>query len=117
VAYGFFIAGVDLDKPTCTYTSFLVRHDGRFSIQRTTGARTRPAVAWRTALTMKEPKGIQTSNTLSIRAAGGMVRFFVDEKEVAKLTRAQVGGDGIAGIRVNSGLNLQVNKLSLKPLK
>ncbi len=112
-AYGLVVGGVDLDKAVPKFLCFLVRHDGTFSIQRYTGAKARPVVAWRTALTMKESKGVQRSNTLSIRAAGPAVRFFVDDKEVAKLTRAQVG-DGVAGLRVNAGLNLQVSRFEVK---
>ncbi len=112
-AYGLVVGGIDLDKAVPKFLCFLVRHDGSFSIQRYTGAKARPVVAWRSALTMKESKGVQASNTLSIRAAGPAVRFFVDEKEVAKLTRAQVG-DGVAGLRVNAGLNLQVSRFEVK---
>src|SRR5262245_35761846 len=30
-AYGFFLGGVDLDKATAKYATYLVRHDGTFS--------------------------------------------------------------------------------------
>ena len=39
-----------------------------------------------------------------------------NHKEVAKLTRAQAGGDGIAGLRINHNLHLQVSKFEVKKL-
>ena len=114
--FGIFIAGADLDKDTQRYTCFLVRQDAKFSIQKRTGATTKTAVAWRPVPAMKEPKGVKSTNTLMIRALGDTIRFFIGDKEVAKLTRAQVGGDGIAGLRINHNLHLQVSKFEVKKL-
>jgi hypothetical protein len=115
--FGLIIAGGDLDKDTQHYTCFLVRQDARFAIQKRVGAATKSAVAWRVVPAMKEPKGVKTTHTLIIRAHGNNVRFFIGEKEVAKLTRAQVGGDGIAGLRINHNLHLQVSKFAVKKLQ
>jgi hypothetical protein len=114
--FGLLIAGADLDKDTQRYTCFMVRQDAKFSIQKRTGATIRSAVAWRPVPAMKEPKGVKSTNTLVIRAHGDAVRFFIGDKEVAKLTRAQVGGDGIAGLRINHNLNVQVSKFAVKKL-
>ena len=114
--FGIFIAGADLDKDTQRYTCFLVRQDAKFAIQKRTGAITDAAVAWRPVPAMKEPKGVKTTHTLIIRAQGSAVRFFIGDKEVAKLTRAQVGGDGIAGLRINHNLHVQASKFEVKKL-
>ena len=114
--FGLFIAGADLDKDTQRYTCFLVRQDAKFSIEKRTGAITKAAVAWRRVPAMKEPKGVKTTNTLMIRARGDAVRFYIGDKEVAKLTRAQVGGDGITGLRINHNLHVQVSKFAVKKL-
>ncbi len=114
--FGLFIAGKDLDKGTQQYTCFLVRQDARFAIQKRTGTVTKNAVAWRPVPAMKELKGVKTTHTLIIRAHGTNIRFFIGDKEVAKLTRAQVGGDGVAGLRINHNLHLQVSKLEVKKL-
>jgi hypothetical protein len=116
-AFGLFIAGQDLDKDTQRYTYFLVRQDGKFLIKSRNGAATKAIVDWTDAPAMKEPKGVKTSNTLQIRASGDAVRFYINDKQVHKLTRAQAGGDGIAGTRVNHNLNVQVGKLTLKKLE
>jgi hypothetical protein len=115
--YGLFISGRDLDKDTQRYTYFLVRQDGKFLLKSRSGTATKTIVDWKDAPSMKEPKGVKTSNTLQIRAVGDAVTFYVNDKQVDKLTRAAAGGDGIAGLRVNHMLNVQVSKLSLKKLK
>jgi len=114
--FGLFIAGNDLDEDTQSYTTFLVRQDARFAIQKRTGAVTKNAVAWRQVPAMKEFKGVKTTHTLIIRALGNTVRFSIGDKEVARLTRAQVGGDGVVGLRINHNLHVQVSKLGVKKL-
>ena len=114
-AYGLFIGGTDLDKPTQHYTYFLIRQDGKYSIRSRNGDKTAPIVDWTDSAAMKgDPKGTKTSNTLAIRADVAGVHFLIGGKEVQKLTRAKAGPDGIAGLRVNHNLNLQVDKLTLK---
>jgi hypothetical protein len=112
--YGLFIGGTDLDKDTQRYTYFLVRQDGKFLIKSRDGAATKTIADWTDAPVMKEPKGVKTSNTLAIRGVGDLVLFVVDDKPLYKLSRAQAGGDGIAGLRINHSLNVQVSKLTLK---
>ena len=113
-AYGLFISGQDLDKDTQRYLYFLVRQDGKLSIRSRNGATTKPIVDWREASPMKEPKGVKTSNTLLIRTAGDGVLFFINDKQVYRMPRAQVGADGIAGLRVNHNLDVQVSKFTVK---
>ena len=115
-AYGLFIAGNDLDKDTQRYTYFLVRQDGKFLVKSRNGANTTAIVDWTDAAALRDPKGVKTSNTLTIRAEGDNVRFLIGVKEVHHMTRAAAGGDGVAGIRVNHNLNVQVNKLALNKL-
>ena len=114
--FGLIIGAADLDKPEQRYTTFLVRQDAKFSIQKRAGESTKTAVAWRPVPAMTEPKGVKTTHTLIVRAHGVSVRFFIGDKEVAKLTRAQVGGDGLVGLRINHNLHLQVSKFEVKKL-
>ena len=115
-AYGLFIAGQDLDKDTQRYTYFLVRQDGKYTIKTRNGSATKTIVDWTNAPSMREPKGVKTSNTLEIRATANSVQFVVDSKPVHAMTRDQVGPDGLAGVRINHNLNVQVSKLEIKKL-
>jgi hypothetical protein len=115
-AYGLFIAGQDLDKDNQRYIYFLIRQDGKYLIKTRTGSGTQTIVDWTPAPSMKEPKGIKTSNTLEIRATANSVQFVIDGKPVHAMTRDKVGPDGLAGIRVNHNLNLQVSKFQIEKL-
>jgi hypothetical protein len=115
-AYGLFIGGQDLDKPTQHYLYFLVRQDGKLSIRERTGGTTKPIVDWREASPMKEPKGIKTSNTLLIRTSATGVQFLINNLQVYRMPRLQARPDGVAGLRVNHNLEVQVSKLSLKKI-
>jgi hypothetical protein len=115
-AYGLFIAGQNLDKDTQRYTYFVIRQDGKYLIKARDGSATRTIVDWTDAPSMREPKGVKMSNTLEIRATANSVQFVVDGKPVHAMTRDRVGPDGLAGIRVNHNLNLQVGKLEIKKL-
>jgi len=112
--YGLFVAGAELDKTGPRYTALLIRADGKYQIVSRNGAQVKTIVDWSTAAQMADPKGIKTSNMLSIRGLQGAVHFFVGEKEVHQMPRAAAGPDGIAGLRVGSKLNLQINDLSVK---
>lgn len=115
-AYGLFIAGADLDKDSGRYTYFLIRQDGKYLIKTRDGAATKTIVDWTDAPSMREPKGVKTSNTLEIRATANSVQFVIDSKPVHAMTRDRVGPDGLAGIRVNHNLNVQVSAITIKKL-
>ena len=112
--YGLFVAGGDLEKEMPRYTVLLIRGDGKYQIVSRNGTRTTTIVPWTAAAKMADPKGVKTSNMLSIRGLQGAVHFFVGEKEVHQMPRAKAGPDGLAGVRVGPNLSVQVNDLSVK---
>ena len=112
--YGLFIAGADLDKAVPRYTAFLIRQDGKFQIASRNGDRWVPIVNWTVAKQMADPKGVKTSNTLTIRGLQGAVHFLIGDREVHQMPRARAGGDGLAGIRIGKGLQVQVDRLAIK---
>ena len=113
-AYGLFVAGADLDKDAPRYTALLIRADGKYQIVSRTGTRLKTIVDWTVAQQMADPKGVKTSNMLAIRGLQGAVHFFVGEKEVHQMSRAKLGPDGIAGVRVGPNLSVQVDALTVK---
>jgi hypothetical protein len=42
------------------------------------------------------------------------VHFLIGDKEVHQMPRDKVGPDGIAGVRLGPGMNVQVTKLEVK---
>jgi hypothetical protein len=120
-AYGLIIGGSDLDKDTQRYTYFLIRQDGKYLIKSRDGATAKPIVDWTVAEPMKDASvakaGYKTSNELAIRARGDKVTFLIGGTPVRELPRAQVNTDGIAGIRINHNLEVQVTGFDLKKAK
>jgi hypothetical protein len=116
VAYGLFVAGADLDKDVPRHTAFLIRQNGQYEIVSQNADKPTVIVDWRAASAMADPKGMKTTNTLTIRAVQDTMHFLIGEKEVHQMPRARAGGDGIAGVRIGPNLNVQVNKLSVKKL-
>ena len=112
--YGLFVSGADLDKDTYRYTAFLIRQDGRFQIVSVNAGKQTVLADWRPAKPMVELKGVKPTNTIEIRARQNAVHFLIGDQEVHQLPRARVGEDGIAGVRIGPGLNVQVTKLEVK---
>lgn len=112
--YGLFVAGTDLDQDTQHYTAFLIRQDGKFQIVTRNNGRDTVIVDWRTAQPMLEPKGVKPTNTLEIRALQNGLHFLIGDKEVHQMPRDKAGADGIAGVRLGPGLNVQVTRLEVK---
>ncbi len=112
--YGLFVSGADLDKDTMRYTALLVRGDGKFQILQWAGGKTAHIVEWKAAPSMLEPKGVKTTNTLTIRALQDGVHFLIGDKEVHQMSRARAGADGVTGVRVGPGLNVQITKFEVK---
>jgi hypothetical protein len=117
-AYGLFIGGTDLDRDTQRYTYFLIRQDGKYLIKSRDGATTKPIVDWASAAPMKDANvakaGFKTSNELAIHVRGDKVSFLIGGTQVHELPRAQVTSDGIAGIRINHNLEVQVTGFDVK---
>jgi hypothetical protein len=117
-AYGLFVGGKDLDKDTQHYTYFLIRQDGKYLIKSRDGSTAQPIVDWTPAPPMKDAnvakQGFKDSNQLAIRVEPGKVFFLIGGTEVRSLPRAQIATDGIAGIRINHNLNVQVSGFDLK---
>lgn len=115
VAYGVFIGGADLSEDTQKYSYFVIREDGQFLIKRRMGDKTvnvgpdwtaNAAVTGRTA-------GVQ-KNELSIAAGGGKVSFMVNGKEVASHPATAIDTDGIVGLRVGHGMDIQIDGFAIE---
>jgi len=114
-AYGIFIGGAALSENGQKYTYFVIREDGQFLIKKRNGAATsdvagdwaaNPAVTGRAA-------GVQ-KNELSIQVANGRVSFMANGKEVASHPATAVDTDGIVGLRIGHGMDIQIDGFAVE---
>jgi hypothetical protein len=114
VAYGLFVGGRDLDTDAQQYTYFVIRQDGKFLIRTRNAAQSANLAGdWadHAAIARADASGRQV-NELSIAVGTGEVTFSVNGQVVAKHPAGAVDGNGIAGVRIGHGLDIQVDGLS-----
>jgi hypothetical protein len=114
-AYGLFIGGRDLDKPAQTYTYFLVRSTGDLAIKVREGDATRDVIKWTASddVPRADSSG-KASYALAAQVTNDAVKFSVNGKQVASVSKAGLPTDGIAGLRINHNLHVRVSPVSIK---
>ncbi|MFW6200278.1 MAG: hypothetical protein ACOC8K_06890 [Gemmatimonadota bacterium] len=120
--FGLFVGGSDLDGSYQTYTALLLRASGEFSVlRRLSFTSSETLVEWTSHDGVRgwarRDEGAQTvENSLSIEVRDGEMTFFVNDEEVARVPRTDQGGEGVAGLRVEEGVNLHVTDFEVEPL-
>ena len=115
VAYGLLIGGADLSEDDQRYTYFVIRQDGKFLIRkRNAAAVTDVAGDWADHAAIVKPDSGKAANELSIRVAKDGVTFMANGKEVAKHPPAAVDTEGVTGVRVGHGLDLQIDGFTVE---
>lgn len=114
--YGILVGGRELGQEAQQYTYLLVRGDGRYLVKRRDGTATRELTAWveSPAVRAVTEDGGGVTNTLEIRARGDQVEFVVNETVVETFPRERVQPEGMAGIRVNHDLEVEVRDWSVR---
>jgi hypothetical protein len=111
--YGLVFGGSDLEGATQNYLYFLVGQDGTWLIKRREGdAATSNVVAKTASDAVKKPDATGTStNALEVRVLADKIDYVVNGTVVTSTpkTGATAKTDGIAGIRINHQLEVQVD--------
>lgn len=109
-AYGLFVAGKDLGSPNATYTYFIVRGNGMYSIWNggAAGARSTAVVPWtaNAAVVKQDSASGKATNKLEIEGDGRKLTFKVNGTTVHQMDAA---GAGVIGIRMNHNLDVHVD--------
>jgi len=114
-AFGIFIGGRNLDQATQAYTYFLVRGTGELAIKARDGANARDVVKWTASPDVpKADASGKAKYDLAVQVTNDAVKFSVNGKEVASVSKAGLPTDGIAGLRVNHNLHVKVSPVSVK---
>jgi hypothetical protein len=114
--YGLFIGGRALEQSSSApaYTAFVLRRDGQAAILKRMGTTTTPLVAWKSNPAILPQTGTEAKkNALSVEVGVTDVVFSVNDKEVARVPRADVTTDGAVGFRVGASLNLHITTFDL----
>jgi hypothetical protein len=110
VAYGLVIGGMDLSEDNQRYTYFVIRQDGKFLIKKRNGAATSNVAGdWADHAAVVKPDAGKAANELSIRVAKDGVTFMVNGKDVAQHPVSALDTEGVAGLRIGHGLDLQID--------
>ncbi len=114
-AFGLFIGGQNLDQPTQKYTYFVVRGTGEYLVKVRDGSQTRDVVKWTAsdAIPKQDASG-KASYRLSAQVTGDSVRFMVNDAAVATLAKSAIAIDGVAGLRINHNLHLNVQPVEIR---
>lgn len=114
--YGIIVGGRNLDGPDQEYVYFLVRQDGQFLIKHRAGSETHTLHEWteHPAIAKLGADGTAT-NALAVEAGAQRTRFLVNGVEVANLGNANLDTAGIAGLRINHGLDVHVGDFGVRP--
>jgi len=109
-AFGVFFGGQDLAGDGQRYTYFLIREGGQFLVKQRQGAETTEVTSgWASHAAVNALEDGQMTNTLEAQVAVNHVRFLVNGTEVARLPKAGLDVDGIAGLRFSHQLDVQVS--------
>ena len=114
--YGLFIGGRTLEPSSAapSYTAFVLRRDGRAAILKRTGTSTTTVVDWKANTAVLPQTGTEAmKNALTVDVGATDVVFSVNDKEVARVPRADVATDGAVGFRVGTKLNLHITTFDL----
>lgn len=117
-AFGIFVGGRDLGTPDQEYTYLLVRGTGDFLIKRRLGETTETMVDWTAhpAVATVAEEGDSPRNVLSVEVGGGETRFLVNDAVVHRMPTPEARPHGIAGLRVNHRLDVEVASWVVEPL-
>jgi hypothetical protein len=120
-AYGLFIGGQNLSDPTQNYLYFVIKPQAGTMIinHRNGNARPRALVAETPsdAINKDAPGTGAATNAIAMRVSRDSLHFYINGKEVRTFAKAALGGaptEGLAGLRVNHNLDIEVRDFGIK---
>ena len=120
-AYGLFIGGQNLSDPTQSYLYFAIKPQaGTYLINHRNGNAAPRAIVALTptpAINKDAPGTGAATNAIAIRVSRDSLHFYINGKEVRTFAKSAVGGasaDGLAGLRINHNLDIEVRDFGIK---
>jgi hypothetical protein len=112
--YGLVFGGSNLDNAKQTYSYFVIAQNGGWLLKNREGDNA-PTVQRGTHDAIAKPDASgKSTNTVEVRVAGDTVSYVVNGQVVASGPKSAVKADGIAGIRINHMMDVQVEGFELR---
>ena len=113
--YGLIFGGSDIEGPKQTYVYFLVAQNGTYIIRRRAGDMVTDIQGRTPHAAIQRPDANGRSvNALEVRVAADTISYVVNGMVVHSTPKAGVTTDGLAGVRVNHLLDVQVDGCSVQ---
>jgi len=114
-AYGLFFGGHHLDdRAAQRYGYFIVRGTGEYLIKVREGDKTTTVAPWTASPEIpKEDASGKASYDIKVHFAPDTAHFLVNGKLVAAVAKKDLPAEGIAGLRINHNLHLNVQPVSI----
>ena len=116
--FGLIFGGKNLDNNNHEYLYFLIRNTGDFLVKQRKGEFTRVLKEWTPSKNIiihdSEETDSTSVNILGVEVVNGMLKFYINETEVASLDAEGYDTDGIFGLRVNHAVDLHVEDLAVR---
>jgi hypothetical protein len=114
-AYGIFFGGHHLDDRSAQrYGYFIVRGTGEYLIKTRQGDSTTTVVPWTASENVpKEDSTGKASYDIKVHFAPDTAHFMVNGKLVAAVPKKDLPSEGIAGLRINHNLHLDVQPVTI----
>ena len=114
-AYGIFFGGHHLDDRSAqSYGYFIVRGTGEYLIKTREGDKTTTVAPWTASPNVpKQDSSGKASYDLKVHFAPDTAHFLVNGKLVAAVPKKDVPSEGIAGLRINHNLHVDVQPVAI----
>ena len=120
-AYGVFIGGQNLSDPTQNYLYFAIKPQaGTYLINHRNGNAAPRAIVPLTpspAINKDAPGTGAATNAIAIRVSRDSLHFYINGKEVRTFAKSAIAGassEGLAGLRINHNLDIEVRDFGIK---
>ncbi len=118
--YGVLLGGSNLDGPSPSYLTFLLRNDGRFQVTVEHAGGTREVLPWtahKAIAVWADGSEGTARNVLAVNVTETTVAFFVNDEPVGSVPRAGLRLEGVVGLRAGDGLSLHITDLVIGPTR
>lgn len=110
--YGILLGGTGLGEASGSWVAFLVRRDGRASVQQVRNGTRSMLVEWMPNDAVKpHPGGDAQFNALRVSVEPDSVRFEANGTRITAVPRDALAVDGMFGMRVGKDINLHISNL------